>query len=90
VSREQEPEIVDLLVGEFNDELQAGKVPSYEPYLQRCPPADRTELTSLLNTLVLADRALAPLRELLQDPLEPEQEPEKCEALEAVAVYDGD
>lgn len=58
---------VEELVSEFNDQLQSGTVPSHEQFLRRCPTGDRTELVSLLNTLVLADRALAPLRELLQD-----------------------
>lgn len=80
---------VEDLVSEFNDELQTGTVPSYEPFVRRCPTADRTELVSLLNTLVLADRALAPLRELLQDAPAPERRPVVRRALGSAGVRGG-
>jgi len=62
-----DPDHVSRLLGEFNDQLQTGAVPDIESFLRRCPEEDRRELLSLINTLVLADRALEPLRRLLED-----------------------
>jgi hypothetical protein len=63
----EDPDHVSRLLGEFNDQLQTGAVPDIESFLRRCPEEDRRELLSLINTLVLADRALEPLRKLLED-----------------------
>lgn len=63
-----DPDHVSRLLGEFNDQLlETGAVPDVESLLRRCPEEDRRELLSLINTLVLADRALEPLRRLLEE-----------------------
>jgi len=53
---------VDEILADFNDELQKGEIPKYGPFLARCPEKDQKELCSLMNTLVLAERALRSLR----------------------------
>ena len=55
------------LLSQFNDELQSGKTPNTEDFLQRCPEEHRKKLCSLINTLLLANRALSPLRALVED-----------------------
>ena len=89
MSGPQKRSSVEDLVSEFNDELQTGTVPPYEPFLRRCPIAERTELISLLNTLVLADRALAPLRELVQGAPESERHPVGRRALRSAGTRGG-
>ena len=49
---------LETLLSEFSDELRAGRIPDFNSFLHRCPERDRQELCSLMNTLVLADRAL--------------------------------
>ena len=52
---------VEKLLSEFNDELHLGTIPAFEPFLRRCAGESQRELCSLMNTLVLADRALRSL-----------------------------
>lgn len=62
----QTSRVVDDLLAEFNARLQTGgPVPPFEHFVNRCPEAEREVLTSLMNTLVLTDKALAPLRRAL-------------------------
>ena len=57
------------ILADFSDELRLSSViPDIEPFVNRCSKAEqKKKLVSLMNTLILAERALGGLRDHITD-----------------------